>query len=341
MSDSTEDQQRGVCGLINLGNTCYLNSSIQILRSIPEWAAFCADDILIEKCKNKESKEVQILKSYADLTRGMWSQTVPRICRPALFLKDIRQAVRDTIYEQFASPIPNDGHEFMQYLLDQFHEALKTDGLMQADADSVAKKAWATIWEKEYSPLAPIFFGADRVQCICSHCGYISTRYETFNMLKVPISETGESFCDMLTKEREPTEIDDYACDKCAPIRRKALIVRKFIRLPRCIMFVFRRFNDDRTKIHKPVVGCDNMSFRDFFAEESDDESKSWNYTPIATLDHLGNHMGGHYNAQTYNCVMKKWYMYDDTHAVEIAEPKFGSTTYIVVLRRQETSNNS
>jgi hypothetical protein len=36
---------------------------------------------------------------------------------------------------------------------------------------------------------------------------------------------------------------------------------------------------------------------------------------------------------------MKKWYMYDDTHAVEIAEPKFGSTTYIVVLRRQEPPN--
>ena len=340
MSDSTEKTQehRGICGLINLGNTCYLNASIQILRSIPEWAAFCANDKLLEGCANPDSKEARILNSYADLTRGMWSQTIPRICRPALFLKDIREAVRDTIYDQFAAPIPNDGHEFMQYLLDQFHEALKTDGI-EASEETASEKAWSTIWSKEYSPLAPIFFGSDRVQCICSHCGNISTRYETFNMLKVPISETGESFCDMLAKEREPTEIEDYACDKCAPERRKALIVRKFMRLPRCLMFVFRRFNENRTKIQKPVVGCDSISFKDFFAEENDDESATWNYTPIATLDHLGNHMGGHYSAQTYNCVMKKWFMYDDTNAVEIPNPQFGSTTYIVVLRRQEPSN--
>ena len=50
MSDSTEKTQehRGICGLINLGNTCYLNASIQILRSIPEWAAFCANDPDVE-----------------------------------------------------------------------------------------------------------------------------------------------------------------------------------------------------------------------------------------------------------------------------------------------------
>lgn len=332
----TQQQPQGICGLINLGNTCYLNASIQILRSIPEWAAFCTELDLARDCQAPNSKEAQMLKSYSDLTRAMWAQAKPMTCRPALFLKDLRAAVRDTIYEQFGRPIPNDGHEFMQYMLDQFHEALKTAGPIAAEDATDAVRAWCDIWRRDYSPLVNMVFGLDRVRCICQSCGHTSTRFETFNMLKVNIGTNGESFSDMLRAEREPTEIEDYACDKCAPVRRPARIVRDFWRLPRNLMVVFRRFNEDRTKIQRAAPNCCGVEFKDFFAAETPDESAGWAYEPIATLDHLGSHMGGHYNAQTYNCVAKKWYFYDDTEAREVAGPQFGMTTYIIVLRRKE-----
>lgn len=340
MSDSaaapapTHDDIIGVCGLINLGNTCYLNSSIQIMRAIPEWAAFCTE----YDSSGNTTPQIEMLKSYIDLTRGMWGQKKPMICRPALFLKDLRIAVRGTIYDQFALPIPNDGHEFMQYMLDQFHEALKSAGPQAAEDATDAVKAWCDIWRKDYSPLVNMVFGLDRVRCICSACGHVSTRFETFNMLKVGLGETGESgsLRDVMQKERAVTEIEDYACEKCAPVRRPARIVRDLWKLPRNLMLVFRRFNENRTKNTSPVPNCDSISFREFFAAESPDESANWTYNPIATLDHFGNHMGGHYAAQTYNCVMKKWYLYDDTNAVEIPAARYGSSTYIVVLRRNE-----
>jgi ubiquitin carboxyl-terminal hydrolase 8 len=325
----------GLCGLINLGNTCYLNASIQIMRSIPEWAAACADGVEATVA-DAASKEAKLLKSYSDLTRGMWGQKKPMVCKPALFLKDLRAAVQGTLYEQFGHPVPNDGQEFIQYMMDQFHEALKTPGPAASETDDVATKAWCEIWRRDYSPLVPILFGLDRVQCICSTCGNISTQYETFNMLKINIGANGETICDMLKKEREPTLIDDYACEKCAPKRGSAQIVRTFVRLPRNLMIVFRRFNENRTKVHLPVIGCAGNSpinFKGLFAEDATDDSANWEYAPIATLDHLGNHMGGHYNAQAYNFVMKKWFMYDDTHAQEIQSPRFGSATYIVLYR--------
>jgi ubiquitin C-terminal hydrolase len=332
-------QIRGVCGLINLGNTCYLNSSIQIVRSIPEWAAFCAE---APTPANAESKEARLLKSYADLTRGMWAQTKMMTCRPALFLKDLRAAVHDTIYDQFAAPIPNDGHEFLQYMLDQFHEALKMPGPIAEEAAHDAVKAWCAIWHRDYSPLVNMVFGLDQVQCICSSCGHISTRYETFNMLKVSLSDDrSKSFRDLFEAERAPCEIEDYACDKCAPVRRPAKIVRRLWKLPRNIMMVFRRFNENRTKNNAAIPNCTEVNFKEFFAAESPDESTNWKYEPIATLDHFGNHMGGHYSAQTYNCVMKKWYLYDDTTVNEIPTPHFGSSTYIVLLRRSEPSSNN
>lgn len=333
-----QPQPQGICGLINLGNTCYLNASIQILRSIPEWAAFCTELDPAKSCAAPESKEARMLKSYSDLTRGMWAQIKPMTCRPALFLKDLRAAVKGTIYEQFGQPIPNDGHEFMQYMLDQFHEALKTAGPVAAEEATDAVKAWCDIWRRDYSPLVNMVFGLDRVRCICQSCGHTSTRFETFNMLKVNIGANGESFSDMLQAEREPTDIEEYACDKCAPVRRPARIVRDFWRLPRNLMVVFRRFNENRTKIQRAAPNCSRVEFQPFFAAETPDESSGWTYESIATLDHLGSHMGGHYNAQTYNCVTKKWYFCDDTEVRELTTgPQFGMTTYIVVLRRHES----
>lgn len=330
---NTSTEIVGVCGLINLGNTCYLNSSIQIMRAIPEWAAFCTDyDV-----SGNTTSQAPMLKSYIDLTRGMWGQRKPMICRPALFLKDLRVAVRGTIYEQFASPIPNDGHEFMQYMLDQFHEALKMPGPQAAEDATPAVKAWCELWRRDYSPLVNMVFGLDQVQCICSSCGKISTRYETFNMLKVGLNpDRGVSFRDLFNAEREITEIEDYACEACAPVRRPAKIVRRLWRLPRNIMLVFRRFNENRTKNSAAIPNCSAVNFKEFFAADSPDESAGWSYDPIATLDHFGNHMGGHYSAQTYNCVMKKWYLYDDTNVNDIPAPQFGSSTYMVLLRRHE-----
>jgi ubiquitin C-terminal hydrolase len=53
MSDSSQEEKKlvevtklpdprhkGVVGLQNMGNTCYANSSIQLLRAVPEWNAF-------------------------------------------------------------------------------------------------------------------------------------------------------------------------------------------------------------------------------------------------------------------------------------------------------------
>jgi ubiquitin C-terminal hydrolase len=331
--------QIGICGLLNMGNTCYLNAAIQIMRSIPEWAAACADGIEKEVA-DAESKEARMLKSYSDLTRGMWGLTKSMVCKPALFLKDLRAAVQGTLYEQFGRPVPNDGQEFIQYMMDQFHVALKTVGPVAPAAADAAATAWSAIWHSEYSPLVPILFGLDRVQCICESCGNVSTRYETFNMLKVNIGNGDETLCNMLAKERETAHIDDYACDKCAPVRRPARIVRQFWKLPRNLMLVFRRFNENRTKITLPVRECGNMSFGNLFAAESADESRNWTYSPIATLDHMGNHIGGHYNAQVYNFVTRKWFMYDDASAQEIGKPQFGSTTYVVVLRASPSAES-
>ena len=51
-SNSTCEQPiewKGVVGIQNMGNTCYCNSTLQLLRACPEWSAYCVSSITKEQ----------------------------------------------------------------------------------------------------------------------------------------------------------------------------------------------------------------------------------------------------------------------------------------------------
>jgi ubiquitin C-terminal hydrolase len=332
----------GVCGLLNMGNTCFLNSAIQVMRCIPEWAGFCADQGQGWDYADLSGSQVKVLEAYMELTRGMWAQRQPAMCRPRAFLLAIHQATKGTIHEQLGMPMQNDGHEFMMYALDQFHEALREPGPAAATDAIPAVKAWCEHWKKDYSPLVNMIFGLDRVTITCGGCGTKSVRWETFNTLRAPVPAEGQTITEALLAERGPQTVDEYACDVCkgrdAEAKRpSATITQQIWRMPRNLILMFHRFDEHRRKIGS-VLKYDGaaVSFADTFADDTTDESRSWSYVPIGVLDHHGSHFGGHYTAQAYNFVEKSWWHYDDGNATKTDKPIFGRPTYIVVFRRKE-----
>ena len=121
---SAEDAPYGLAGLANIGNTCYANSVIQALRMIPSWTA------LIDRTdlQLNDGPHQKVFLAYQDIARTLWTKSAVKgaICRPMAFWKEIREAVAGTVYDNFRSSQPQDSHEFLVYLLDQCHEALKT-----------------------------------------------------------------------------------------------------------------------------------------------------------------------------------------------------------------------
>jgi ubiquitin C-terminal hydrolase len=313
---------------------------------MPDWANIYTDTALLERLKAATETPATITYAFIELTKAMWACKTPNVCRPLAFYQKIQEAVKGTIYEDFGRPLPHDGHEYMVYLLDNAHEGLKGPVSKAAAAPpETASSAWKSIWSAGHSPISDMTFGLDQVICKCNTCGHESKRWEHFNMLKIGIPEPGQTLYDAITKEREPIVIADYMCDRCSPNRTSVTITRKFARLPPNLIVVFRRFTETRQKIMAPVnYDGSPISLSHFFMEPTcaDDEhrSKQWVYEPYATLDHMGNHIGGHYTCCVRNFTVREsdsnaWCEYDDMRATGCKGPSFGSTTYITVFRRQ------
>lgn len=350
---------RGVVGLQNMGNTCYANSTLQLLRAVPEWNAFCLRENLEEVCTDVNTVPAKLILAYQDLLRSMWSASRPAYVRPMGFLTIIRDSVRNTVYENFGRAVQNDSHEYMVYLLDNFHEALNerrtptvadvattpdvaTTSVVAAVAVestmmSKAQTGWDAFVARNTSPVVDLFFGMIRKTIECSHCKNRSYQWETFNVFKIPCE--GTTFQEWVRAECGTTDLEGYECTPCNKAgagRQNAHIYSHLWRLPSSLFVALRRFQPDGRKIMTPCPPLEGaVTFAEYFAEESDHPSKQWTYECRGIADHHGGHMGGHYSAQTAHPVSNEWWWIDDAMSQPLPSgPRFGSSNYILYFRR-------
>jgi ubiquitin C-terminal hydrolase len=314
-----EKPMHGLAGLLNVGNTCYANAVLQALRVIPSWT------ILVDKHRVQPSEGTpqKIFAAYQDVARTLWSpeSVAGAICRPMAFWKEVHESVVDTVYESFNERIPHDSHEFLCYILDQCHEALKvetTDRHLYPDGFK--------------SPVTDLIFGWDKITVSCP-CGHSTSRFEPFNMLKVPISDSTEtSLTQQLIDDREDDTLEGYTCDSCKK-QDNIKLQRRLWKLPPTLFYVIKRFRPDgRKDTANLAYDGGAVDFSSAFAEDSPHITAA-EYKPIATIDHMGTTMGGHYVAQAYHPLLKKWVVFDDetSHALPTG-PHVGPQTYIIAL---------
>ena len=126
--------------------------------------------------------------------------------------------------------------------------------------------------------------------------------------------------------------IEDYACDKCAPKRSKAIRKTRVWKLPKNLIVVLKRFTYDGNKIHTPIEPFGpELSLHDLFSQSSP-HKKSCDYQLNSIVDHHGSSRGGHYTAQAKHRSEKKWFLYDDQNVHSIEGPSMGESSYIFFL---------
>ncbi|XP_064880259.1 ubiquitin carboxyl-terminal hydrolase 32-like isoform X3 [Oncorhynchus nerka] len=184
--------EKGATGLSNLGNTCFMNSSIQcVSNTTPLTDYFISGRHLYELNRtNPIGMRGHMAKCYGDLLMELWSGTQRNVAPLKLRWTIAKYAPRFNGFQQ------QDSQELLAFLLDGLHEDLNRvhekpyvelkDSNGRPDWE-VALEAWENHLLRNRSIVVDLFHGQLKSQVKCKTCGHISARFDPFNFLSLPL----------------------------------------------------------------------------------------------------------------------------------------------------------
>ncbi|XP_031429479.1 ubiquitin carboxyl-terminal hydrolase 32 isoform X2 [Clupea harengus] len=184
--------EKGATGLSNLGNTCFMNSSIQCVSNTkPLTDYFISGRHLYELNRtNPIGMRGHMAKCYGDLVQELWSGTQKNVAPLKLRWTIAKYAPRFNGFQQ------QDSQELLAFLLDGLHEDLNRvhekpyvelkDSDLRPDFE-VASEAWDNHLRRNRSIVVDLFHGQLKSQVKCKTCGHISARFDPFNFLSLPL----------------------------------------------------------------------------------------------------------------------------------------------------------
>ncbi|KAG2470187.1 UBP20 hydrolase, partial [Polypterus senegalus] len=126
-SESEEDhlKPRGLTGMKNIGNSCYMNAALQALSNCPPLTQFFLE------CGGlvRTDKKPALCKIYQKLISELWHKKRPSYIVPTSLSHGIK-----LVNPMFRGYAQQDTQEFLRCLMDQLHEELK-EPLAECEAD--------------------------------------------------------------------------------------------------------------------------------------------------------------------------------------------------------------
>ena len=188
-----KNSKMGITGLVNIGNTCFMNSAIQCLSNCFQLTKYFLSNIYLNEIntENKLGSKGKIAHSYKKLLKQIWKGEEEYIY-PNKFHDVFIQYER-----QFSGFGQHDSNEFLIFLLDKLHEDLNRiskkeyiEIIPQKDNEDDAQSAlryWKSHLKREDSIIVKLFHGQFKNRVICNECGNVSITYDPFMILSLPI----------------------------------------------------------------------------------------------------------------------------------------------------------
>lgn len=315
-----EYYDKGITGLANIGNTCYVNSCIQCLSHTYELNDFLNSGTY-ERRLNKKPDSV-LLVEWDNLRKMMWKQNCS--IAPWGFVKAVQKVSAHKGQSLFTGYSQNDVQEFLLFLIDSFHNSIsrevdmKVSGHVENDTDVMAKSCYAMMkemFEKDYSEIVNMFYGIHVSAIVRAGSDEVlSVRPEPFFVLSLPMPakqgtevsliECMNEFCAKERMEGENAWFNDKTNRK--EDIDKGMVFWSF---PEVLIIHLKRWGYTGNKDRR-LVSCDKDCL-DLTAYVKGYNASSYKYQLYGVCNHQGGAQGGHYTANV-RTAKGEWMCFND-----------------------------
>ena len=279
----TEESSHGLCGGKNLGNTCFMNSSIACISNCVELTYyFLSGDY--KKDINKENKlgmGGRLAKSWGSLLQQYWVEKT-RVGNPAEFKKTLGDKVK--MFRGFGQ---QDSNEFMNFFIDYLNEDLNgttQKPYVQLESkkpdetdEECAKRFWECNLRRNDSIITDLFCGQYKSTIICPECGNINITFDPFNTLTLPLVNKKEEINNINDDYEYIDEFHIFYVPKYS-IRKPVRIIIKNILKNMNFIQLFKNLGNKRDFIYKDQINqlyftnISNCIFKNFIEDISEIE---------------------------------------------------------------------
>lgn len=362
------DMQVSTSGLKNLGNTCYMNSTMQCLSATVPFSRFFTDGRYKHAINymNPLGTKGKLTEAFASILHEMWHQETP-IITPFTFRRQICAYA-----QQFSGSEQHDSQEFLNFLLDGLHEDLnrvlhkeniprtpESEAELEHLPQQIAsQQEWSLYRRRDNSIVVDFFMGQFRNRMQCLTCQKTSTTYNSFMYLTLPIPRgsrvTLQHCLDAFVQEEVMEKADAWQCPNCKTLR-KATKRLSISRLPPVLLIHLKRFQTKghftdklETFVDFPLKGLDLTNYmpsplppgvdtRKVSQPISLDDPRSqvppYKYDLYAVTNHFGTLSSGHYTAFVNS--QRSWLYCDDSRITQAdSREVVGKPAYVLYYKR-------
>lgn len=292
-------------GFLNMGNTCYLNTSLQCIINTTIFSNLLKKEIVPNQ---------SILNAIHDVY-GKRLTDKPVDLSSVLEILSIHLKTKINLREQ------NDMQEFIVMFIDELNKEIsheinpknieKCDAMQKNRSLSVMQRFkgrveydWLQSNKHEFSELIPIFYGQQITQLECNKCASLSHVCENFMAIPLSFTNPNDSITDMICNFMSKEDITSRDCDGCKK-KHGAKKSHKFWRLPHILILFIKRFDSNLKKINYPINIDDALDLSAYTIKSSHI------YSLVSIGCHCGSMNNGHYFAICMHN-NNKWAIHDD-----------------------------
>ncbi|XP_022218721.2 ubiquitin carboxyl-terminal hydrolase 36 isoform X1 [Drosophila obscura] len=304
-------------GMINVGNTCYLNSTLQALFHIPALANWLvSEQAHLENCSITESNGGCIICAMAKTLQT--TQSSQSAMRPFHIYSKLKQICKHMVVGR-----QEDAHEFLRFLVEAMEKAYLMRFRNFKELDQLVK---------ETTPLYQIFGGYLRSEVRCLSCSHVSITFQHFQDLLLDIRKSDtleEAFDGYFSRER--LEDMGYKCEGC---KKKVSATKQFSleRAPITLCIQLKRFSMIGNKLTKTISFKPRIDLSRFAARSPTAAAQQLTYRLVSMVTHLGvSQHCGHYTAIGLT-EPGSYYNFDDSYVRPIAMQSVCNTNAYIMF---------